>query len=308
MIQIDHITKQFKDVVALDDITVTIPRGRIALLGPNGAGKSTFIKIILGLIPPDSGKGSVLGHDILEGGIEIRKRIGYMPEHDCLPLDMNAVDFVSIMGRLSGMAKTKAIERAHEVLYYLNMGDERYREIGTYSGGMRQKVKLAQAIVHDPDIVFMDEPTSGLDPIARNEMLTALKAMSDQGHTNFILSTHLLHDVEQICESVVMLYQGKLAVQDSLSNLLVRGHTHISVKTLAEPEDLAGLLADNDFEASTFGDEVIVTWKEPGDMNTIVAIMAQHGFPLRRIRARVRELDDVYLELLKDKGGQNNGH
>jgi ABC-2 type transport system ATP-binding protein len=304
LIEIEHITKQFRDVVALDDITVTIPGGRIALLGPNGAGKSTFLKIILGLIPPDSGRGTVLGHDLLEAQLEIRKRIGYMPEHDCLPLDMNAVEFVSIMGRLSGMPKTKAIERAHEVLYYLNMRDERYRNIGTYSGGTRQKVKLAQAIVHDPDIVFMDEPTSGLDPIARNEMLTALNAMSSRGHTNYILSTHLLHDVEHICDRVVMLYQGKVAMQDTLSNLLVTGHTHIAVRTLSEPEDLVRLLSDHEYEAETFGDEVIVTKRSDDDVNSIVGLMAKHRFPLRRIKTRVRELDDVYIELLRQRGGE----
>jgi len=307
LIQIDRITKQFKDVIALDDISVTIPEGKIALLGPNGAGKSTLLKIILGLIPPDSGTGKVLGKDLREGGIEIRKHIGYMPEHDCLPADLNAVDFVAIMGRLSGMSKTKAMERTHEVLYYLNMQDERYRLIGTYSGGMKQKVKLAQAIVHDPDIVFMDEPTSGLDPIARNEMLTALKAMADQGHTNYILSTHLLHDVEQICDRVVMLSQGKVMIQDTLDNLLVQGQNHISVRTLVEPEVLAGLLKKNDFQVTVFGEEVVVNWREEGDIDTIVGLMADNHLPLRQINTRVRELDDVYLELLSNRGGDHAG-
>lgn len=303
MIELKRVTKQFKDVLALDDISIDIPPGKIALLGPNGAGKSTLIKIILGLIPPDTGSGKVLGYDLVEHGIDIRKQIGYMPEHDCLPLDMNAVDFVSIMGRLSGMDKTKAMERAHEVLYYLNMRDERYRLIGTYSGGMKQKVKLAQAIVHDPDIIFMDEPTSGLDPISRNEMLTALKAMAEQGHTNYILSTHLLHDVEQICDRVVMLSQGKVIVEDSLANLLVKGQTSISVRTLGDPVMLGSTLTSNGFETLVDGEEVVVAWNDPDDMNMIIRLMAENDFPLRQINTRVRELDDVYLEILNRKGG-----
>ena len=298
-------TKQFRDVVALDDLSVTIPRGRIALLGPNGAGKSTLLKIVLGLIPPDSGSGNVLGLDIMEQGIDIRKRIGYMPEHDCLPDEMNAVDFVSTMGRLSGMTKARAMERTHEVLYYLNMRDERYRNIGTYSGGTKQKVKLAQAIVHDPDIVFMDEPTSGLDPISRNEMLAALSSMSEHGHTNYILSTHLLHDVEQICDRVVMLSKGKIAIEDTLDNLLVKRHNRITVKTLAPPESLANLLIDQGYDVEVMGEEVVVTWKERNDMDRIISTMAAHGFPLRQINTRMRELDDVYLELLNMPGVGN---
>jgi ABC-2 type transport system ATP-binding protein len=307
LIKINHVTKQFKDVLALDDVSLDIPGGRIALLGPNGAGKSTLIKIILGLIAPDSGNGKVLGHDLVEGAIEIRKRIGYMPEHDCLPEDMTGVNFVAIMGRLSGMPKTKAMERAHEVLYYLRLGDQRYRKIGTYSGGMKQKVKLAQAIVHDPDIVFMDEPTSGLDPISRNEMLDALRAMADQGHTNYILSTHLLHDVEQICDRVVMLSNGKIVVEDSLANLLVKGQTSITLRTLADPHKLSDLLFQHDFDSTVLGDEIVVTWNDPDDMNTIIRLMAEHGFPLRQISSRTRELDDVYLEILNRKRDSGQG-
>jgi len=307
LIEINNVTKQFKDVVALDDLNVMIPKGRIALLGPNGAGKSTLLKIVLGLIPPDKGNGKVLGMDIMEQGIEIRKRIGYMPEHDCLPEDTNAVEFVSTMGRLSGMSKAKAMERTHEVLYYLNMRDERYRQIGTYSGGMKQKVKLAQAIVHDPDIVFMDEPTSGLDPIARNEMLTALRAMSEHGHTNYILSTHLLHDVEQICDRVVMLSRGRVMVEDTLENLLVKRHNHITVKTLVDPELLADLLHEHGFSVELFGEEVVVTWQGRDDMDKIISLMAEKGYPLRQINTRVRDLDDVYLELMSESGGGNAG-
>lgn len=306
MIEIKNVTKQFKDVMALDDISARIPRGKVALLGPNGAGKSTLLKILLGLIPPNSGHGRVLGMDFQTQGVEIRKRIGYMPEHDCLPDDMNAVEFVSMMGRLSGMSATRAMERTHEVLYYLNMRDERYREIGTYSGGMRQKVKLAQAIVHDPDIVFMDEPTSGLDPMARNEMLGALKSMAEQGHTNFILSTHLLHDVEQICDTVVMLNHGKVMITDSLKNLLEKGPNYITLRTLGNVRQLVRLLHDNQYDARNFGDEIVVQWKTPDDIDIIISLMAEFNFPLRQINTRVRELDDVYLEVFRTEGGDGS--
>ena len=304
MIEIEHISKYFKETPALNDITVTIPEGRIALLGPNGAGKSTLLKIVLGLIPPTSGTGRVLGYDIATHGIDIRKKVGYMPEHDCLPDDMNAVEFVSTMGRLSGMSKEKAMERTHEVLHYLNMRDERYRPISTYSGGMRQKVKLAQAIVHDPDIVFMDEPTSALDPMARNEMLHALRAMAEHGHTNFILSTHLLHDVEQICDHVILLNRGRVVIEDSLSNLMRRGPDSLTVRTLGNSEALARLLEDKGFSVMLDGDEVVVERRGPDDMDSIISFMAEAGMPLRQLTVRRRDLDAIYLELIK--GGEKN--
>ena len=304
MIEVEHISRYFDHTAALDDISFTIPGGRIALLGPNGAGKSTLLKILLGLIPPTSGRGKVLGYDIVTQGIEIRKRVGYMPEHDCLPDDMNAVEFVSTMGRLSGMSKLMAMERTHEVLHYLNLRDERYRPIGTYSGGMKQKVKLAQAIVHDPDIVFLDEPTTSLDPLARNEMLHALKAMAELGHTNFVLSTHLLHDVEQICDRVILLNRGRVVV-DTLENLMQKGPETLTVKTLKEPESLARLLRDNGFRVMLDGDEVVVERKGKNDTDTIISLMAEAGMPLRQLTLKRKELDDIYLELVRG-GGVNN--
>ena len=299
MIELSHVSKRFRDVLALHDISLSIPGGRIALLGPNGSGKSTLIKIILGLIPPDTGTCRVLGFDVLEQGTDIRSHIGYMPEHDCLPTDLNAVEFVSAMGRLSGMGKIKAMERTHEVLYYLNMRDERYRPLGSYSGGMKQKVKLAQAIVHDPDIVFMDEPTSGLDPISRNEMLMALKTMAEHGHTNYILSTHLLQDVNAICDRVVMLHGGQLVVEDSLDNLLGKHRMGITVRTFGDPARLGEILACHNLEVSRTGEEIEVEWNHPDDMTRIIRLMAHHGFPLRQINTRVRDLDDVYLDIVE---------
>jgi ABC-2 type transport system ATP-binding protein len=168
IIRTSGVTKRFGSVTALDDISLDVPPGATGLLGPNGAGKSTLIRVLIGLLEPTSGGGSILGKDIATEASSIRQRIGYMPEHECLILDMDAVSFCTYMGMMVGMARPEALSRAHEVLHYLGVGEERYRNISTYSTGMRQKIKLAQALVHDPELLLLDEPTNGLDPHGRD--------------------------------------------------------------------------------------------------------------------------------------------
>ena len=190
------LTKLYGDLRALDTLTVAVPGGAVGLLGPNGAGKSTLIKALLGLIGTDGGSAEVLGVPISDRkrALATRRKIGYMPESECLLPDQDAVSFISQMGEMSGLPPMTAMQRAHEVLHYVGIGDERYRKIGTYSTGMKQKVKLCQAIVHDPELVFLDEPTNGMDPKGRMEMLELVRDISHNHGKNVIFSSHLLPD------------------------------------------------------------------------------------------------------------------
>ena len=185
--------------------------GAVGLLGPNGAGKSTLLKSLLGFIVPDKGSMKVLDMDVATSPLEIRARIGYMPESDSHIPGMNAVSFVAYCGQLSGLPAADAMQRAHEVLYYVGLGEARYRNIETYSTGMKQRIKLAQAIVHDPDLLFLDEPTNGMDPKGRDEMLELIHDLAHNKNVNLILSSHLLPDVEFTCDHVVVMDKGTVA-------------------------------------------------------------------------------------------------
>lgn len=194
----------------IDDVSLSIGKGVFGLLGPNGAGKTTLMKILLGFLAPSKGSGRVLGFDIRTGQKAVRERIGYMPENDCLMPGMDAVTLTAFLGELSGMPKQESIKRAHEVLYYVGLEESRYRKVETYSAGMKQRLKLAQALVHDPTLLFLDEPTSGMDPRGRREMLELIKDISRKESMNIIISSHLLPDIEYTCRQVIILNKGKV--------------------------------------------------------------------------------------------------
>jgi ABC-2 type transport system ATP-binding protein len=204
---------------ALADVTATFPRGAVGLLGPNGAGKSTMLKSLLGFIRPDEGRLHVLGMDVATHPLEIRARLGYMPESDALVPGMNAVSFVAYCGELAGLPHGDAIQRAHEVLYYVGLGEARYRNVETYSTGMKQRIKLAQALVHDPDLLFLDEPTNGMDPRGREEMLELVRDLAHNKGMDVIVSSHLLPDVEYTCDYVVVLDKGAIAAAGPIEAL-----------------------------------------------------------------------------------------
>ena len=216
------LSKDYKGLTALNGVELEIPSGPIGLLGPNGAGKSTLIKCLLGLVKPTAGESTILGYSsknfstMLEG----RSRVGYVPENYCLIPSMDGVSFVKYMGELSGLPPMDAMQRAHEVLHYVGIGDERYRKIGTYSTGMQQKIKLAQAIVHDPELIILDEPTNGMDPQGRQEMLDLIRDIAENHKKNIILSSHLLPDVEYICEHVIILNFGNILIQGNINDLM----------------------------------------------------------------------------------------
>lgn len=217
--EVHGLTVQYGSFTALSDFSVTIPEGCVGLLGPNGAGKSTLIKTILGFVKPASGHASVLGFDIEREGKAIRQKVGLMPEQDCHIPGMTAVQFVAFAGELAGMPSEQAMRRAHEVLEYCGLGEARYRPVETYSTGMKQRIKLAQALVHGPSLLLLDEPTNGLDPRGREEMLNLIQSVSHGKGVNVIVSSHLLKDIERTCDQVVVVSKGNLVAEGLIKDL-----------------------------------------------------------------------------------------
>jgi ABC-2 type transport system ATP-binding protein len=235
----DQLSVRYGKNWALKDVSASFQPGAVGLLGPNGAGKSTLIKTLLGFVKPDQGRMRVLGLDVATVPLEVRARVGYMPESDSHIPGMNAVSFVAYCGQLSGLPPADAMQRAHEVLYYVGLGEARYRNLETYSTGMKQRIKLAQAIVHDPDLLFLDEPTNGMDPKGRDEMLELIRDLAHNKRVNLILSSHLLPDVEFTCDHVVVVDKGAIATAGPIEAL--KG-THGRVYELRVKGDQAGFI------------------------------------------------------------------
>src|SRR3954470_791488 len=219
VVKLDGVTVIYGKNQALKNVTASFARGAVGLLGPNGAGKSTMLKSLLGFVKPDKGTMSVLDMNVADSPLAIRARIGYMPENDAHIPGMNAVSFVAYCGQLAGLPVADAMQRAHEVLYYVGLGEARYRNVDTYSTGMKQRIKLAQALVHDPDLLFLDEPTNGMDPKGREEMLELVRDLAHNKGVNVIVSSHLLPDVEYTCDHVVVMDKGRIAAEGPIAAL-----------------------------------------------------------------------------------------
>ncbi|HVJ27438.1 MAG TPA: ABC transporter ATP-binding protein, partial [Vicinamibacterales bacterium] len=219
VVHLDGVTVIYGKNQALKGVSAKFARGAVGLLGPNGAGKSTMLKSLLGFVKPSVGRMTVLGLDVAKSPLEIRARIGYMPENDAHIPGMNAVSFVAYCGELAGLPPVDAMQRAHEVLYYVGLGEARYRNIETYSTGMKQRIKLAQALVHDPDLLFLDEPTNGMDPKGRDEMLELIRDLGHNKNVNLILSSHLLPDVEFTCDHIIVMDKGTVVAQGPIEEL-----------------------------------------------------------------------------------------
>jgi ABC-2 type transport system ATP-binding protein len=219
LFQFAGVTRSYGSIRALDDLSLRVPAGAIGLLGPNGSGKTTLIRTLLGLIPVDGGSGEVLGMDFRRRQLDIRRKVGFAPEDECLFPHVQGVEFVAYAGELVGMSTTDALQRAHEALDYVGLGEARYRAVESYSTGMKQRLKLAAAIVHDPQLLILDEPTNGMDPAGRQEVLDLAHDLAHNKGMNLLFSSHLLPDVEAVCDYVVVLGGGKLLAQGEIQEL-----------------------------------------------------------------------------------------
>jgi ABC-2 type transport system ATP-binding protein len=237
--EISDLQFSYGHIKALDGISLSLAEGAVGLLGPNGAGKSTLLRILLGFLAPQHGQGRVLGFDIRLEQQRIRRHVGYMPEDDCLIPGMDAVTFTAHFGELSGMPRQEAMKRAHDVLFYVGLGESRYRLLETYSAGMKQRLKLAQAIVHDPRLLFLDEPTSNLDPQGRKEILELIQDISSKKDIQVLISSHILSDIESVCSEVVILNKGRLAAQGKLSELRQLHYRLYEIRIKGEGEGFA---------------------------------------------------------------------
>ncbi len=299
IVKMEHIDFSYGKVKALEEIDIDLPEGAIGLLGPNGAGKSTLIRILLGFLPPDKGSGSVLGYDIQREQSLIRRYVGYMPENDCFIPGLDAVSYTSFMGELSGMPRHESMKRAHEVLYFVGLEESRYRQIETYSSGMRQRLKLAQAIVHDPKLIFLDEPTSGLDPKGRIEILELISDISSKKNIQLLISSHILPDIEHTCSYVVILNKGGLASQGRMKDLKEKQYSLFEVKIKGDSKKFIDRLNKLDYKVEETEDKFIKIYMPPGRNNfEIFKLAAEQNIQIRHFVKSKTTLEDLFAEVV----------
>jgi ABC-2 type transport system ATP-binding protein len=308
VVQLDDVTVAYGKNRALKNVSARFARGAVGLLGPNGAGKSTMLKALLGFIKPDGGRMSVLGIDVAQGPLEIRARLGYMPEIDGHIPGMNAVSFVAYCGQLAGLPPVDAMQRAHEVLYYVGLGEARYRNVETYSTGMKQRIKLAQAIVHDPDLLFLDEPTNGMDPKGRDEMLELIRDLAHNKNVNLILSSHLLPDVEYTCDHVVVMDKGQVAAQGPIEELKGPAGRVFELRIKGNLVAFIDALHQAGMECHSTDDDVMRVFVPAGlsagngrDQQSIFAVAARERVQVRHLRPSVPTLEDVFAKAVGER-------
>jgi ABC-2 type transport system ATP-binding protein len=304
-LELEGLTKDYRSVRALDSVTARILKGRVGLLGPNGAGKSTLVKCLLGLVRPTAGRASVLGMPVESAALEIRARIGYVPENDCHVPGMSAAEFVAYAGELSGLPPGDARERAHEVLDYVGMAEERYRPVDTFSTGMRQKVKLAQAIVHDPELLFLDEPTNGLDPEGRERMLELVRDLGVTHGIGIVYSSHLLGDVERVCENVVVLQGGRVLAQGRIEDLRRGEANACEVRIKGDMAAFAAKLRESGTRAEEKAPglfHVIFAGGPPVSSRIVFEAARSAGVQVRSFQPARTTLEDAFLEMLEGVG------
>ena len=280
-------------------------RGKaIGLLGPNGAGKTTLIHTLLGFHPPSSGTAQIFGLDISEQAKQIRALIGYMPERDSFIAKMSAVHFVRLMGELSGLPSEAALERAHEALFYVGLGEARYRRLETYSLGMKQLAKLAQAIVHGPKLIFLDEPTNGLDPPARLRMIKLIREIRDSGHAQIVLSSHLLLDVEECCDEILILRDGQIAVYCNLEEERKSNRKFLMLETRGDQTKFVKALQGLGCEyAVSSANRLKIVLQEGIEVRDLYRIAEQEDVQLRRLSYKRDSLEDIFLKAMENGYG-----
>jgi len=302
-----NLRKMYGPHLALDDVDLEIPSGAVGILGPNGAGKSTLFKCLLGLIKTTSGEGTVLGYDIRTEGDKIRSRIGYMPEYDALDPGLAAVDQVRYSGELLGMNPAHATRRAHEVLEYVGLKDQRYRKIETFSTGMKQATKLACALVHDPEILICDEPTNGLDQKAREFMLQTLRRTVSEGGRSVLMSSHVMDDVQDVCDRIVMIHKGKIVVQRRIDELAKQVDREIEISVWGGASRMQAELEGRGLKVRRLGRVLRVDRIDDNTTFVILEAAAEAGVQVRQMQEYEPDLEDIFLLIMDKLGAKVKG-
>jgi len=297
-----NLTKHYKEVVALDDVSFDITDGITGILGENGAGKSTAIKIFLGLIPPTSGSAIALSQNAHDS-IVVRTKLGYMPEHDCLPSYVSAAEFLCHMSEVSGLPPSRARTRAADTLRHVGLFEERYRAMGGYSTGMKQRVKLAQALVHDPTFIFLDEPTAGLDPAGREEMLELVRKTHREFGISILLSSHLMADVERTCDRILVLQGGRLVQSGEVTHFTKETET-VFIEVDANRESLVGALEKRGVTVTTDGSSLYIEGTDESVYDHVRDALVETEAPLRRMAPRRRALAELFQREGEDFSGE----
>jgi len=302
-----NLRKMYGPHLALDDVNLDIPPGAVGILGPNGAGKSTLFKCLLGLITTTSGEGTVLGYDIRTEGDKIRSRIGYMPEYDALDPGLSAIDQVRYAGELVGMNPAHATRRAHEVLQYVGLKDQRYRKIETYSTGMKQAAKLACALVHDPDVLICDEPTNGLDQRAREFMLQTLRRTVSEGNRSVLMSSHVMDDVQEVCDRIVMIHKGRIVVQRRIEDLARQIEREIEISVWGGASRMQQELESRGFEVRRLGRVLRVDRANDSTTREILKAAVAADVQVRQMQEYEPDLEDIFLLIMERLGTEVKG-
>ena len=303
VIELEQLGVRFGSRDILKGLTCSLSGRTIGLLGPNGAGKSTLINTLLGFYKPSQGTARIFGHDIRTELKQIRGLVGYMPENDSYIANMTAVAFIRLMGELSGLPPDAALERAHEALFYVGLGESRYRKLGTYSLGMKQLAKLAQAIVHGPKLVVLDEPTNGLDPPARQRMVRMIKEMRETHHLHIVLCSHLLRDVEETCEEVLILKDGRIVHYSNLEEERSANRRFVEMEPIGDSASLAKALEEIGCECAFSGAHRLKAVLSEGiEIRDIYRLAAEREVQLRRLNYRRDTLEDIFLKAMESNG------
>ena len=303
VIELEQLGVRFGSRDILKGLTCSLSGRTIGLLGPNGAGKSTLINTLLGFYQPSQGTARIFGHDIRTELKQIRGLVGYMPENDSYIANMTAVAFIRLMGELSGLPSDAALERAHEALFYVGLGESRYRKLGTYSLGMKQLAKLAQAIVHGPKLIVLDEPTNGLDPPARQRMVRMIKEMRETHHLHIVLCSHLLRDVEETCEEVLILKDGRIVHYSNLEVERSANRRFVEMEPIGDSASLAKALEEIGCECAFSGAHRLKAVLSEGiEIRDIYRLAAEREVQLRRLNYRRDTLEDIFLKAMESNG------
>ena len=304
VIATEGLTKRFGRVTALDALSVDVDPGVTGLVGANGAGKSTLLKILLGLLPATEGEARVLGLDVRTDGPAIRERVGYMPEHDCLPPDVTATEFVVHMGRMSGLPTTAARERAADILRHVGLYEERYRPMGGYSTGMRQRVKLAQALVHDPSLVMLDEPTNGLDPAGRDDMLELIRRIGNEFGISVIVTSHLLGELERVCDGIVVIDGGRLFKHSTTASVTAETAV-VAVEVEGDRDALRQRLAEAGVEARSDGRLLHVDVSDTAAYDVVRDAVADLRLGLVRMERQRHRMTEIFTDAPTEQVGEH---